>query len=159
MRIDISTNKYPDTYTLVDDDDFEYLNQWKWCVLKAPKTFYVVRSDPLIYMHREVVHAPKGKVTDHINHDGLDNRKENLRICSIQQNNMNTSSRKGTSKYKGVSWDKATKKWRSFCNLNKKQYYLGSFETEEKAAMAYNKKAKETYGDFANLNNIKQEVS
>jgi hypothetical protein len=104
-------------------------------------------------MHRQVTNAPKGLVVDHINHNGLDNRRANLRLCTKQQNNCNSRSfRHKTSNYKGVFKEKGSKKFRAYIRFNKKPVHIGMFELEIDAAKAYDKKAKELFGEFAYLN-------
>jgi len=149
-------------YTLVDDEDYNKLNQWKWCALYQPSVddFYAVRHSPLkngkritIYMHRLISNAPRDKQVDHISHATLDNRKQNLRICTQAQNQHNTKLRKNTSsKYKGVSWCKINKKWLTQIRINTRGVYLGSFKSEIQAARAYDRKARELFGEFALLN-------
>lgn len=98
--------------------------------------------------------APNEQV-DHINGDGLDNRKSNLRICNGSQNRCNKGKPKNnTSGYKGVTWHTPNKKWVAQIAVNGKHSYIGSFKTKEEAAKAYNKKAKELHGEFARLNNL-----
>ena len=159
-QIELTQNQY----ALVDDEDYNRLNKHKWCVMYSPglKGYYAVRGikngkPTLIYMHRIIMGAPKGMQIDHINHNILDNRKENLRVCTASQNGMNQKCRKNTtSEYKGVYWHKQNKKWRTRININGKRIYLGSFKSEIQAAKAYDKKAKILFGEFALLNNIKE---
>ena len=146
---------------LVDDEDFEYLNQFKWYVLKRPYTYYAARSirltngkQTLILMHRVILNVPKGMETDHINHEGLDNRRINIRICTKNENCMNRNSYKNrSSRFRGVYWDKNCKKWRAQIGYKKKNYHLGLFLSENEAALSYDNKAIELFGEFANLNN------
>ena len=106
-------------YTLVDDDDFEILNLFKWRLVVprkcCPRVMTEININAFtkgILMHRLIMKDPLNKQIDHINHDGLDNRKCNLRICNSSQNNSNRRpSKKGTSKYKGVSWNQKDKAW------------------------------------------------
>jgi hypothetical protein len=150
-------------FALVDDEDFEYLNQFKWSVYKDYNTFYVTRQIKLpngkhrsIKMHREIMKTPKGKLTDHADGNGLNNQKYNLRICTAQENNRNLRHRKiKSSKYKGVYLGNK-KYWRAHIGVNSKQVYLGCFSSENEAALAYNEKAKELFGEFAYLNKIKR---
>jgi hypothetical protein len=96
---------------------------------------------------------PADLVVDHIDHNGLNNCKANLRLCSIAQNNRNViSANRGISKYKGVSWNKILKKWSAAVQLNKKRFYAGHFTDEIDAAKAYDKKASQLHGEFACLN-------
>jgi len=96
--------------------------------------------------------APNHLFVDHIDHNGLNNRRSNLRLCTLAQNNRNMVSRTGSSKYKGVCWHGGTKKWNAKIRLNRKCYHIGLFTDEIAAAKAYDKKAKELHGQFACLN-------
>lgn len=97
--------------------------------------------------------APKGMVVDHINHNGLDNRKANLRIATFSENRRNSRKAKDTSsKYKGVSWHKNNKKWHAGININGRRKHLGSFDDEIQAAKAYDEVARKYHGEFSSLN-------
>lgn len=124
-------------YAIVDDEDFDFLSQWKW---KYHKDNYAVRTSTgskQVYMHREVLKTPKGKLTDHINRNGLDNRRANLRLVSYSQNALNTGvPQNNTSGYKGVVWHKQKKLWQAQINISKRCIYLGSFKKLEDAVMA-----------------------
>lgn len=144
---------------LVDDEDFEWLNQWKWCAIRGRKTWYAARGEmrnkktTYIRMHREILKTPKGMDTDHKDHNGLNNCRNNLRIATNSQNQHNQLLRGiGTSKYKGVSWDKGRKKWRAVIRVNKKTKSIGRFTTEVAAAKAYDCRAKKLYGEYACVN-------
>lgn len=147
---------------IVDDDDFEYLNQCKWCANNMKGKFYAVRAYTLnsknifIYMHRLITNNNNPKMhTDHINGFTLDNRKINLRICTNSQNQMNTKFKiNNTSGFKGVFFDKTHKKWRSMIRLNYKLKHLGYYIDPIDAARAYNDAAIKYHGEFANLNKI-----
>lgn len=142
---------------LVDDEDFESLNQFKWCAHKHGNTFYAVRSiyangKQSIYMHGAIM---GGKGVDHIDGCGLNNQKSNLRLCTQSQNNMNRNKQGNTSSvYKGVYFSKRDKKWMARIKINRKFIYLGLYNTEVEAAKAYNTKAIELFCEFANLNII-----
>lgn len=140
---------------LVDDEDFGKVSQYTWSISHRSNTKYV-RTFPKgkhLKMERLVVFTPKGMFIDHINHNGLDNRKENLRLCTHQQNMHNIRSRRGsTSKYKGVSWHGRDKYWVVQIVAAGKHYYIGYFQDEIKAAEAYDKTAKKLHGEFAVLN-------
>jgi len=150
--------KNKDVYALVDDEDFDELNQWKWYADEIGGVMYVKRrrypDRKMLYMHREILKAGDNLV-DHKDHNGLNNQRSNLRICSSSQNQWNKrSKRNGTSKYIGVSYDISRGKWTARCCINYKNHNIGRFDTEVKAALAYNKKAIELHGEFANLNII-----
>jgi len=138
-------------YTTVDDEDFDFLNQWKW--------FYASVGYPgrwfkrkFVTMHNFLLNTPVGKHTDHINGDILDNRKSNLRICEVKENIRNQKLHiNNTSGYKGVTWCKRDKRWKAQLMLNRKNLYLGNFKDKEKAAKAYKEAAIKHFGAFARL--------
>lgn len=135
-------------FALVDDEDFEWLNQLSWQAAWNPssKGYYAQhtqhlridgkRSTKSIGMHRLILNAPKNKVVDHINHNTLDNRKENLRIVSFRQNRQNLKINT-TSKYSGVCWDKKLKKWFARIAIAGMMKPIGYFPKEQSAAKAY----------------------
>jgi len=144
---------------LVDAEDYEGLNQWKWSALrdKGGRCFYAVRSyqdgkkRQLTYMHRQIMGAQSGQEIDHQDGNGLNNRRANLRFCTRGQNSANRKKRAGcTSEFKGVSW--RDKKWRAKIYVHSKQHHLGMFTDEEEAARSYNDAATELFGEFARLN-------
>lgn len=149
-------------FALVDDEDFEYLNQWKWFAHKRGSGYYATRKEKnkQISMHRQIMSVNDISVLiDHRDRNSLNNQRNNLRTASRSQNNANTISRKNSySKYLGVSLFRKTKagkgKWRASIGKDKKIYHLGYFKTEQQAAIAYNKKALELHGEFANLNQL-----
>ena len=106
-------------------------------------------------MHRLVINAQKGTMVDHINRNRLDNRKENLRLCTMQENRRNSAKKKGSaSPFKGVMRVTHRPAWRAFIKYDDKNHYLGYFKSEVEAAQAYNEAAKEHFGEFAVLNQI-----
>jgi hypothetical protein len=153
-QIKISQNKY----TQVDDSDFEELNKYKWMAKKDKKNFYVARHSKggtrkLILMHRVVANTPNGMFTDHIDGDGLNNQKSNLRVCSNQQNSVNRGkNNNNTSGLKGVYWvqnGKSSGKWRALIGFKGKFIHLGLFSSKEAAYEAYCTACCKLHGDFA----------
>lgn len=130
-------------YAVVDNEDFEYLNKWRW---KFHKGNYAVRNSyggKPIYMHRIVNNTKEGLLTDHINRNGLDNRKENLRTVNHSQNALNTGMWKhNTSGVKGVFWDNQKNKWHANIMINKKVKHIGFYDNindAEKARINFEK--------------------
>uniref|UniRef100_A0A6H1ZTR2 Putative homing endonuclease n=1 Tax=viral metagenome TaxID=1070528 RepID=A0A6H1ZTR2_9ZZZZ len=148
--------------TVVDDEDYKYLNQFKWYASKDGSTYYAVRGirlangkRTLIRMHRVILNVPKGMETDHIDRCGLNNLRANLRMCTRQENAMNGSSHKNSSsRFKGVVWNKNNKKWQAQLGYKGEVIYLGCFLSERVAALIYNNKAIELFGGFAKLNKV-----
>lgn len=142
---------------IVDDADYERLSQFKWFERRgyAARNVYKKGVYITIWLHREIICPPPGNEVDHINGNKLDNRRENLRIVTHSQNMKNTYRRHpSSSKHKGVSWFKESKKWMANINSDGKRYYLGLFEQEEEAARAYNDAAQRLHREFAKLNNV-----
>ena len=140
---------------LVDDEDYEKVNQYKWYPHKAHKGFYASRcsSKKTILMHRFVLGAEDSVQVDHINGDKLDNRKTNLRLCNNSQNHANGGVRSdNTSGYVGITWDDKRHKWRAQITYLCKGYNLGRYATPEEAAKVYDEAAKKYFGEFARTN-------
>jgi len=140
---------------LVDDDIFEEINTYKWYYHYG----YAVRNygkyphRKRLQMHREIIGTPDGFVTDHINGNTLDNRRENLRTCAASGNSRNAGKRiDNTSGFKGVSWHKQAARWRAYIALNGHRKSLGLYDTAEDAAHAYDAACIDLYGDFARPN-------
>lgn len=128
---------------LVDDEDYPELSKFKWHAHKDHNTYYAGRASPgvngkqhHIRMHAIIVRTPKGMHTDHINGNGLDNRRCNLRIVTTRGNGQNRHCPK-TSKYPGVSWHKRDRKWQAEIQIGGKHRSLGYFDIESEAATAY----------------------
>jgi hypothetical protein len=142
-------------FAIVDADDYENLSQYKWHVKVKRNGCYACRAEgkKKISMHRQILNAPPGMHCDHINHNGLDNRKANLRLCTPQQNSFNQRPRaNSTSSYKGVFWDALKRKWRAQIKHNNRFIHIGYFECEADAAIAYDDYAIDLLGEFAWLN-------
>ena len=159
--ITINSAKHGIKEIFVDDDDFGLVNQYKWHLLKIGNTFYAAHKTytpnngkrKVILMHRLLLNIIDNSLQgDHINHNGLDNRRANIRVATKSQNLRNRTAKKnGTSKYLGVS--KYNKnRWRSTISIKGKPTTLGTFKSEILAAIYYDEAAKEFHGEFANLN-------
>ena len=145
-------------FALVDNEDFDKLNQWKWQIQNDRRTFYartrqrIGKKRPSFRMHRVIMKAKKGQQIDHRDGNGLNNQKSNLRFCTRSQNHMNEGPRGGTSKFKGVSWHKRIKKWTCQIKSSQRQRHIGYFDNEIEAAKAYDRAAIELFGEFARPN-------
>ncbi len=142
---------------IVDDSDFDWLNQWKWTLKTQPggKVYAYRQPGPriaqrMIRMHRLILNAPDGVLVDHINGDGLDNRRSNLRLASSSQNGANSERKNGVSGFRGVV--RNHNRFRAIGSIGGKFVHLGNFETIEDAARAYDAFAFEQFGAFARLN-------
>jgi hypothetical protein len=150
---------------LVDDEDYEYLSQWKWWAMKNGKNWYAGRNSRTIdgkrfnvYMHRVIMQAGPGQQIDHRDGNACNNTRSNLRFATHSQNQGNQRRNSiNTSSYKGVTWQKNDKKWVSKINKNKQRYHLGYFDDPIEAALAYDRAAKELHGEFARINFPQQE--
>lgn len=152
---------------VIDDEDWDKIKKYKWKIKYETDTFSVVashrigpkqsdgrRKRVMTSLSRLLTNCPIGMVVDHISGDSLDNRKQNLRICTKAENNRNKKKQLGTkSKYKGVTLSHhKTKPWTAYISFNDKVRRLGYFSTEKEAALVYDNKAKELFGQFARLN-------
>lgn len=150
---------------IVDDEDHQDLSEFRWILQKATSgLLYAGRFDPgggktrkmpqrFIAMHRAILKAGPSEAVDHKNGDGLDNRRVNLRLCTLSQNQRNRRKITGSSQYKGVCWNRNCKKWQAQIKIaSGKSMYLGIFENELDAARAYDSAALEHFGEFAATN-------
>ena len=146
-------------FCIVDKEDIPMLSKFKWGIRREKSHNYAACTNPSDYtkkikMHRLIMNVWDPKILiDHINHDTLDNRKNNLRICDAKGNAMNCSSHKDSlSKYKGVCFCKQTGKWRAQLMSSGIKINIGRFKTEKEAAIAYDNAAKIHHKEFACLN-------
>ena len=143
--------------TKVDDEDYEYLAQWKWRAMKSRNTYYAVRyekksgKDIAILMHRILMKTPDNLQVDHKDRDGLNNQKYNIRNCTHVQNLHNQKKKGKLNKYKGV-YVINKNNIIAVITLNYKQVWRKRFKTEEEAAREYDKMASVYFGEFAELN-------
>jgi len=146
-------------FALVDECDYALVNAFKWYAKEEHGLFYAIRTvcGGKCSMHRMIMLAtreiPVGMVIDHKNRNGLDNRRDNLRLATPAQNNFNrTYKRKSRSKLRGVVWHEKLSKWQAQIKCGRKNFYLGLFGSAAEAAIAYDAKAREMFGEFARLN-------
>ena len=144
-------------FALVSPEDYEFIMKWKWCFNGK----YAVRIDgrKTVWMHRVIAERMGLKIddkeVDHRNHNGIDNRRENLRSATHADNQHNRPlSKRNTSGFKGVSWNKHRKKWVAHIKFNRKKIHLGYFTNKRKAAREYNRAAIKYFGKFAYLNPV-----
>jgi len=148
-------------FALVDETDFVDVSRWNWCVMECVGLWYAMRGrtpeevlssgkKAPVLLHRYLLHEPFEEV-DHRNGDGLDNRRENLRASTHAQNMMNSPSRVGSSRFKGVSLSRG--RWRATIRDDYRTVHLGRFDTEKEAAHAYDEAARRLHGsEFARVN-------
>jgi len=173
----VESKTYGEHKILFDECDIELIESHNWQIKKCVNTFYAQAHIPhpdggwyiracsktgkikrgrrrtTLKLHRLIMKPSKGMMVDHINGDGLDNRRENLRVCTHAENQRNARRRNDNkSGSKGVSWNKNAKKWRSQIRHEGKVRHIGLFESREEAARAWDAKAKEYHGKYAQLN-------
>lgn len=158
MILTLKSPKYGVKEVLIDDEDYDKIKGYIWHIYKRPYTFYcgtfykIDGKQKTIDLHRFLTNCPKGFDVDHINRDGLDNRRSNLRICTRSQNIQNQKIHKDN-RYgaRGLYWDKSRKKWQVRICINYKTIHIGRFENKEDAINAYNEAAKKYHGEFARV--------
>lgn len=174
MEFKINSPKHGEFTVLIDDEDYDKIKDFKWYVGVNKKYRYYVgcgfnfgekgkRKQKTIQLHRFIIDCPEGMVVDHVNHNTLDNRKSNLRICSQSENCKNNQKSKiNKSGFKGVKISikkhkgKIYSYWVAAIGYNYKNINLGSFKNKKDAAMAYNQAAIKYHGEFASLNIIEE---
>jgi hypothetical protein len=137
-------------FTLIDSADWGLVSRFRWCTYKARRTFYAIACAPCedgtrwpLKLHRLLVGATKGQEPDHVDGDGLNNRRSNLELGTKRSNQQNQKNRavKKSSEYPGVCWHKRANKWLSSIKVNKTRYSLGLYATEKEAYSVYEKAA------------------
>jgi hypothetical protein len=151
------TKGFHPVVAIVDDEDAELVSGYNWCPCgRAGYPAAYVKGEKPIYLHKLITGtllSGHGIQVDHINMNVLDNRRCNLRVCTNSQNQMHRGkTKRNKSGYKGVY--RLNGKWAAMVGLNYKRVYLGTFDTPEEAAQAYNVKARELFGEYALLNDI-----
>lgn len=158
MKAHIELKLSSGAVALIDVDDWTAVSAYRWHEARDRWGSYAVANVTVedrrtqIKLHRLITRAPHGQQVDHRNHNGLDNRRANLRIATPSQNAANnrpTSSRSG---YKGVGWHKARGKWRAYITVDRRTRHLGLFDDPWEAAQAYNAAALDAWGEFAYVN-------
>ena len=144
-------------YATIDAEDAPLVEGSNWCAMsEKARMHYAVRTRLLsngefqtIFMHRLIAQAYSGTIVDHVNHDPIDNRKTNLRLCSYTENGQNSRKKTpGKSNLKGVCWHNQKEKWFARITVNKKQIYLGLYDTEEEAHKAYCEASEQMHKEY-----------
>jgi hypothetical protein len=164
--ISLGSKKYPGYKCIVDDEDYNLLVQYRWSPFVNPKknTIYAQTNmnNKHVYIHRFIMNFNGFDINNRmIDHDGMNNQKYNLRVCSNADNLHNSVKPKHgiISKYKGVTFNKHAKKFQSQIHLDYSTIYIGLYISEEEAALAYNKKAIELFGEYALLNIVEENLN
>jgi len=148
--------------TWISPEDIELVRNYHWFLNRKRNGVYAAAKVKVegiwrtVYLHRLIMNAPRGMEVDHIDQNGLNNVRSNLRLATHRQNRRNSTPQNKpgkTSRFKGVSWHKQYAKWRAqIKNDQSETVYLGSSDSEEEAARMYDSAAIERYGEFAKLN-------
>lgn len=149
-------------FAIVDASDADAVNAYAWHAAERLGTTYAACSSlrrsggPVLYLHRLLMKPAEGQHVDHVNGDGLDCRRENMRLCTNAENRRNMRIKRGVSQYKGVSANRTNSRrcWEAYVFFENRKIHLGSYETEQEAARAYNAAAIEFHQEFAKLNVI-----
>lgn len=164
-RIPIHSVSGVHRFALVDERDVEVVSAFRWHFKPVPSKRgviegyaqswkYVEGKSRTVLMHRLILAPGPGLWVDHVNGDGLDNRRENIRVCTPAQNGKNRHGSFGASPFKGVVWNKKSGRWQAQIRADGTMRYLGLFTEERDAALAYNEAAVRWHGSFAQLNQV-----
>lgn len=155
-EIIIGNRRYGQQVCLVDEEDFEHLSKFKWHLLQNSKTFYAntIIDGKTVKMHRLIMNAKTGEFIDHRDHNGINNCRSNLRICTRSQNSMNGTRSTNRHGYKGIYYKKSHRRFVATVKVNGKTKYFGGYKTAREAAISYNENAVKYYGEFASLNKV-----
>ena len=169
MQQDHSTREVPLTkgyVAIVDEEDYERVCQYKWTALVSRHTVYAYRADRstgerrTLYLHRFLLNPPEDMEVDHIDRDGLNNTRSNLRLATRRENMINRGmSPRNVSGYRGVSWAARDRRWLAQICVEGKTIHLGSFRDPAEAAKVYDEAAKEYHGLWAQLNFSSESVT
>jgi hypothetical protein len=159
MKFLIHSKKYGDKKVLIDDEDWEKVSKYKWHLSKQSQgllyaqTFIYKNGKKIpLKLHRLIMNCPKNKEIDHIDGNGLNNQKSNLRICTHAENMKNSKKRKDNSSgFKGIHFIKQNKRWQARIQVNRKRMPLGCYKTPELAYQAYCKASKKYHGEFGRI--------
>lgn len=150
--ITVKGGKFGVFQAIVDCAAFKELSKYKWYLHDGYARRFVWKGSAVM-MHRQILSASGNQICDHINGNRLDNRRANLRITDRLGNAQNSKKRHhNISGFKGVSWHEKLEKWRAQIQVNKKKMHIGVYRSVKAAAMAYDRKARECFGEFARLN-------
>ena len=145
-------------FALVDEEDYSKVHPYTWCASRKRYTDMVMapirgQRNRFVYLHRVIMAPPKGFLVDHRDGDGLNNRRENLRVCTVAENNRNRRrmQRTNTSGVRGAYWSAERARWEATISVNDRTVHLGRFRTKEEAHAAYAVAAIRFYGDFAGV--------
>lgn len=166
VRIPLASRKYPNLFAVVDEEDLELVKGYRWRPSVHPRKsntlMYALSRQPTsdgsergVFMHRIILGLdPDDPAVDHIDGDGLNNSRSNLRLCTSSQNSANRRRLPGgaSSRYRGVTLHRKTGKWQAAIGVERQRIYLGLFDSERDAALAYNDAAVRHFGEFANIN-------
>ena len=142
-------------FAVVNTADYKKLSQYRWYTAKRGRQIYAIcrKNGKEVYMHRMIMRPRKGYIVDHIDHNGLNNRRDNLRVCTARQHQANRGpAGSGSSRFVGVFFNRRIGKWQAHIMAHGKHYYLGVYDDEIEAAKARDRKAYELHGEFAYLN-------